>query len=95
MKQVLTILHAENRLSPSVLSLVKGGDVPLNPICRLDNNCLTDECISYEAKCVINRCGFNNKDCEINDCQSNCKIFFPLCKGDINPNPSCPKAVYP
>lgn len=95
MKQLLTILHAENQLSPSVLSLVKGGDVPLNPICRLDNNCFTDECTSYKAKCFINRCGYNNKDCDINDCQSNCKIFIPLCDRDINPNPSCPKAVYP
>ena len=26
MKQLLTVLHAEDRLSPSALSIVKGGD---------------------------------------------------------------------
>lgn len=95
MKQLLTILHTENRLSPSVLSLVKGGDVPLNPICRLDNECSSHGCYSYQAKCNINNCDHNNEDCEINNCQSNCMIFIPLCKEDINPNPSCPREVYP
>lgn len=89
MKQLLTILHAENRLSPSVLSLVKGGDGPIILICRLDN------CSYYEAKCRINNCGYNNKDCDINVCQSNCKEFYLICKEFINPNPSCPREVYP
>lgn len=95
MKHLLTILHAENRLSPSVLRLVKGGDVPLNPICRLDNNCITDLCIQNQGKCIVNKCYYNYYDCDFNECHSNCKDFYPLCKEHINPNPSCPREVYP
>lgn len=92
MKQLLTILHAENRLSPSVLSLVKGGDVPLNPICRLDN-CNKDLCIQNQGNCIVNKCYYNYYDCDINECHSNCINFNSLCKEWINPNPDCPTAI--
>lgn len=38
MKQLLTVLHAEDRLSPSALSIVKGGDNPIIKPCT-DNVC--------------------------------------------------------
>lgn len=78
MKQLLTILHAEDRLSPSALEIVKGGDAA-TPMC-LVNNCKFNLSI-----CGSNICGANDDDCTINSCEVNCVRYIPI-------GPGCPTA---
>lgn len=94
MKQLLTVLHAEDRLSPSALSIVKGG-VDVIITCRLNN------CGVFSASCTDNTCDINDMDCTGNKCTVNCRSHCAsncssncsshLISGE-NPNPSCPTA---
>lgn len=95
MKKLLTILHAEDRLSPSALSLVKGGDGIINT-CRL-NLCK----INYNA-CGSNYCQTNDGQCDTNSCEINCTSYCGSncgsnCKGylnpSINPGDSCTREL--
>lgn len=86
MKQLLTILHAENRLSPSVLSLVKGGDGPTIDICNVNKL----SCEINSATCIINQCKINDQDCNFNYCNLNCLSY---CISHVNPRPDCPTAI--
>lgn len=79
MKQLLTVLHAEDRLSPSALSIVKGGDAIII--------CVSNTCRLNVGTCTIkNECGTNDQGCERNACVINCRSYVP-------PSPSCPREV--
>lgn len=90
MKQILTVLHAEDRLSPSALSIVKGGVDVVIP-CRINN------CGVFSGFCTDNTCEINDVACTGNKCTINCKSYCGsncsshLISGE-NPNPSCPTA---
>lgn len=77
MTQLLKILHQEDRLSPSALAIVKGGNY--NP---LSNSCEKNSCQTNTGTCNINKCRGNSGDCDTNECKGN-YIKNP------NPNPSC------
>lgn len=94
MKQLLTILHAENRLSPSVLSLVKGGDGSFK------SSCISNWCNLYHGNCKDNNCQINDWDCNNNVCTTDCSMVCDthcppnrICGQNLNPDPSCPLAV--
>lgn len=83
MKKLLTILHAEDRLSPSALSIVKGGDDEL-VFCQINN------CTGNSGSCKENNCKGNDAYCEINGCSQNyTKIKDP------NPGYTCRPAFNP
>lgn len=80
MKKLLTILHAEDHLSPSALSIVKGGDAIIM-------SCGTNTCDVNLNICTIkNECGTNDQQCERNACVINCRAFQPQ-------PPSCQREV--
>lgn len=93
MKKLLTVLHAEDRLSPSALSIVKGGDGSLTT-CRLNN------CGVFSATCTDNTCDINDVDCTGNKCTVNCKSYCGqncsshLISGE-NPGHTCTPAFKP
>lgn len=79
MKKLLTILHAEDHLSPSALSIVKGGD---NPIIK---PCTDNVCDVNKGSCTENNCSINDQKCVINKCGINCLSH-------VNVRPDCPTA---
>lgn len=79
MKQLLTVLHAEDRLSPSALGIVKGGDAIIM-------SCGTNSCRLNVGTCTTNECGTNDQLCGTNTCVINCRSYQP-------PSPSCPREV--
>ena len=81
MKKLLTVLHAEDRLSPSALSIVKGGDGEY-VFCQENN------CTGNSGSCNINNCQGNNAYCDRNGCSQN---FVKL--PNPNPDPSCKREV--
>lgn len=91
MKQLLTVLHAEDRLSPSALSIVKGGvDVVIT--CRINN------CGTHTGSCGVNTCTINDAtSCIENTCGTNCRSHCGsncsshLISGE-NPGHTCPTA---
>lgn len=93
MKQILTVLHAEDRLSPSALSIVKGG-VDIISSCRLN------KCDVFSASCTDNTCDINDVDCTGNKCTVNCKSYCGqncsshLISGE-NPGHTCRPAFNP
>lgn len=95
MKKLLTILHAENRLSPSVLKFVKGGEMSMY------SSCMKNNCNLFDATCTVNSCQINDLDCISNSCYRHCKVACysncdpnVICREDLNPDPNCPKAIY-
>lgn len=81
MKQLLTVLHAEDRLSPSALSIVKGGDGEYV-------FCQENKCTGNTGSCNINNCQGNNAYCDRNDCTQNyIKIKDP------NPGHTCQREL--
>lgn len=93
MKQILTVLHAEDRLSPSALSIVKGGNGSLTT-CRLNN------CGVFSGSCTDNSCEINDVDCTGNKCTVNCKSHCGQnCQGNLisgeNPGYTCTPAFKP
>lgn len=94
MKQILTVLHAEDRLSPSALSIVKGG-VDILSSCQRNN------CREHKGDCGKNTCDINDADscidnnCGIN-CQSHCgsNCSSHLISGE-NPGHTCRPAFNP
>lgn len=80
MAQLLEILHQENRLAPSALAIVKGGD-------GTTKMCSENGCERNTGKCTFNYCQGNSGDCETNNCKGN-YIKNP------NPDPSCNGKYY-
>lgn len=90
MTQLLTVLHAEDRLSPSALSIVKGGDDPV-PSCRINL------CGIHKGTCLNNTCNINDANCIKNNCETNCQSHCGSnCQGNLisgeNPGHTCPTA---
>lgn len=76
MSQLLKVLHQEDRLAPSALAIVKGGNDA--PTISCDKNA----CENNTGTCTINKCRGNSGACGTNECKGN-YIKNP------NPNPSC------
>lgn len=91
MKQILTVLHAEDRLSPSALSIVKGG-------VDIISSCQRNNCRIHKGNCGVNTCDINDADsCIANNCSTNCRSHCGsncsshLISGE-NPGHTCPTA---